>query len=336
MKTPELINRSCIPFRCKKSLIQRGRSMIEMLGVLAFVGMLSVVSVYVFQKAMTKNRTNQLVEDMRLAGMVVLDGLYDKLATYEKPIKGQFEQQTPYIFTAALEEDSLNNFVVIADGVPFDVCVAVKDRKPNWAETIAVNGLEDVCHETENNFVSFFFNNELTDLLHDYCENNSDCGECGECNDNKCSYGFKNTSGKCYSCNVANMSNYNERSIRNISKEECHKCSNRMYSTFNGERCVSVLDHDMNYWNNVPKEDCEKFPNQYSASDGGICFYCSGSFDPTTGVCSTTDCYRNSNGTYIFGLDKDTCEQCGGIYGKTKTADGFVGRCSREGGWTLE
>ena len=303
--------------------------MIEMIGVLAFIGMLSVVSVYVFQKAMLKNRTNQLLEDMRLAGVVVLDGLYDKLTENEISIKGQFEQQTPYTFTAALEEDSLNHFVVIADGVPFDVCVAIKDKKPNWAETVAVNGVEETCHETENNFVSFFFNNELTDMLFEYCKNDSDCGECGKCNNHQCSYGFKNKSGTCYSCNNVTTQ------IVGVDREECNRCRNRLWSSSSDGRCVLPLNHNINYWGAVSKEECEKFSNHYWVTSGQ-CFYCEGTFDSATGVCSTTDCYRNGWAYSIYGLDKNTCEQCGGTFNKASVDGGFVGRCYKDGGWTLE
>ena len=113
--------------------------MIEMLGVLALMAILSLVGVYMLQRSMLVHRTNQLVEDMRLAGMVVLDGLYDDLTTQEMSIKGHFEQQTPYEFAAAMESDTLNTFYVIAKGVPFDVCIEVKNRKPQWAEQIVAN-----------------------------------------------------------------------------------------------------------------------------------------------------------------------------------------------------
>ena len=63
--------------------INNGRSMIEMLDVLALMAILSLVGVYMLQRSMLVHRTNQLVEDMRLAGMVVLDGLYDDLTTDE-------------------------------------------------------------------------------------------------------------------------------------------------------------------------------------------------------------------------------------------------------------
>ena len=282
-----------------------GRSMIEMLGILALIGMLSVVSVYVFQKAMTKNRTNQLLEDMRLAGMVVLDGLMDKLTVNEIPIKGQFEQQTPYTFTAALEEDNLNTFAVVADGVPFDVCVSIKDKKPNWAEAITVNGVEETCHESENNFVSFFFNDELIDIIHDYCQNDSDCGECGKCNNRRCSYGFKNRSGKCYRCDDATAQ------IADVDQDECGHCKDRMWSTYNGGRCVKCINQTNSSWiGNVPKEECMKCPHQSFTERGatGICTYCSGNVDPITGKCDTFNC--NHEDKRVYGMSKDVCNAC--------------------------
>ena len=300
-----------------------GRSMIEMLGVLALMAILSLVGVYMLQRSMLVHRTNQLVEDMRLAGMVVLDGLYDDLTTDEMSIKGHFEQQTPYEFAAAMESDTLNTFYVIAKGVPFDVCVEVKNRKPQWAEQIVANDEQDTCLENQDNDMGFFFNDELTALM-DSCNTDAECGECGKCNNNKCSYGFKNKSGECKSCDDPL-----ERII-NIDKDECHRCPNRMWSTLDNGRCVVSLDtiRDGGYWNEVPKKECEKFPKHYSVSDGGKCFYCKGTFNPTTGVCDTTDCNRNGWDSIIYGLDKDTCEQCGGSFSlRNMTDGGKVGIC---------
>ena len=288
----------------------KGRSMIEMLGVLALMAILSLVGVYMLQRSMLVHRTNQLVEDMRLAGMVVLDGLYDDLTTEEMSIKGHFEQQTPYNFAAAMESDTLNTFYVIAKGVPFDVCIEVKKRKPQWAEQIVANDEQDTCLENQDNDMGFFFNDELTDLL-DGCTKDTDCGECGKCKNNRCSYGFKNQSGSCFDCSDSTSI------IKNVDKKECHKCKNRMWSTYNGGRCVTLFVPGSNYAGGITEEECEKFPNHYSARGGNLdCFYCSGTFDKTTGVCSTTDCNVNYNlvNNGIYGLSKEDCEQCGGSH----------------------
>ena len=301
--------------------INNGRSMIEMLGVLALMAILSLVGVYMLQRSMLVHRTNQLVEDMRLAGMVVLDGLYDDLTTQEMSIKGHFEQQTPYEFAAAMESDTLNTFYVIAKGVPFDVCVEVKNRKPQWAEQIVANDEQDTCIEGENNDMGFFFNDELVELM-DSCSTDAECGECGKCKNNRCHYGFKNKSGECKSCDDKGDAiylgvAYNKASYRilNVTKEECNRCSNRMYSSWEGGRCAEKLTPELNFWDSVSKEECEKFPNQYSFHCTGngrtYCIYCAGNFDSATGLCDTTTC-DHSITKEIIGLTKEKCESCGG------------------------
>ena len=314
--------------RLLRKKTNNGRSMIEMLGVLALMAILSLVGVYMLQRSMLVHRTNQLVEDMRLAGMVVLDGLYDDLTTQEMSIKGHFEQQTPYEFAAAMESDTLNTFYVIAKGVPFDVCIEVKNRKPQWAEQIVANDEQDTCIEGENNDMGFFFNDELVELM-DACSIDAECGECGKCENRRCHYGFKNKSGQCKSCDDS------ASAIPSTDEAGCKRCKNRMWSSYDNGRCLIALTHNLNYWTGVPKEECEKFPNQYRVIYADICFYCKGVFNSQTGICSTTDCHRSGTNTNIFGLDRTTCEECGGSYGTKNTENGIVGHCYRKDGWSL-
>ncbi|MBO5997418.1 MAG: hypothetical protein J6P93_02725, partial [Alphaproteobacteria bacterium] len=139
-----------------------GRMMLEMLGVLALVGLLTLGFIF-YQKALLADRVNRLLGDARLAGLVVLDGVYNKLTVNEElSLKGQFEQQTPYNFSAYLEGEELKTFVVLADGVPYDVCREIIDRHPQWAEEIIANRLENKCIAETDNIVGFFYNDELT------------------------------------------------------------------------------------------------------------------------------------------------------------------------------
>ena len=46
----------------KRNLMELGRSMIEMLGVLAIVGLLSIIGLYGYQKAMNRNKANELMD----------------------------------------------------------------------------------------------------------------------------------------------------------------------------------------------------------------------------------------------------------------------------------
>ena len=94
----------------------------------------------------------------------------------------------------------------------------------------------------------------------------------------------------------------------------------------NNGRCVASLSSFNGNWTaNVPIEECEKFPNQYSTHPwGGDCVYCAGTFDQTTGVCSTTDCTRSYGEVWLYGLSENMCtQQCGGTFNKY----GWIGRC---------
>ena len=318
-----------------------------MLGVLAIVGILSLVGIAGFQKAMVTHRTNQLVEDMRLAGLIVLDEWLDRLTLEEMSLEGKFDQQTPYDFTVALENENADTFVIMADGVAYNICEEVIKKEPQWAEEIIANGEENACHEG-GNLIGFFFNDAMGKLS-DFCTKDSDCGECGKCNNRRCSYGFKNRSGQCQSCddptgiwlvdeeechkcknriyiahngrcdncNVSDRSSYGSLVISNISEEECNRCSDRMFSSYyagtNATRCIAPMEPRDNFWLDIPEGECEKFPNQYSVN--GNCLYCEGTFNTSTGVCSTTNCEHNSWSSDIFGLDENTCTQlCGGTF----------------------
>ena len=52
--------------------LQFGRTMTEMLGVLAIIGVLSVACVWVLNKAFVIHKTNNLLEDAKRAGFVIM------------------------------------------------------------------------------------------------------------------------------------------------------------------------------------------------------------------------------------------------------------------------
>lgn len=301
---------------------QSGRSMLEMLGVLAIVGVLSIAGITIFQKAMLMHRTNLLVEDMRLAGFVVLDEYLDKLTLEEMSLEGKFDKQTPYEFMVALENETGNTFVISADEVGFNVCKEVIRKQPQWAEEIVANGEEDACHEGSN-LVAFFFNDDLGKLS-DFCMNDDDCGDCSECKNSRCRYGFKNRNGNCYFCDSSTAI------ISGVDAEECSRCSNRMYSTYDGRaRCISCDDRD-NYRADISYEECMKCPNHASVvgpGESGICWQCPEKVNPITGKCDTMNCDFPDNS--VYGMTQEACGQCSnrfynssGICQKCMTSNG--------------
>ena len=299
---------------------QFGRSMIEMLAVLAIVGVLSIGGVWGYRKAITKHLANSVVDDINLSGFLIMSELFNRLPDDDvgMDMTGKFDQKSPYTFKAFAETSS--TFEILVQNVPYPVCQEIIDRELKDFDEVRANGFAKECTSEHDNEVSFFFgsNNE------DHCLQDSDCGHCSHCVQNHCQYGFTDRSGDCFNCAAVT------KSVWDVTEEECHRCKNRMYSyyslnTLEG-RCIVPLTHDMDYWAGVPKEECERFPNQYAFSS--FCFYCGGSWDTTTGVCNTTNCYWY--GTYIYGLSENDCIRCGGKFSMLSHSGKKLGRCTKD------
>jgi len=300
-------------------MFQKGRSMIEMLGVLAIIGVLSIGGLLGYRRAVTKYLTNNIIDDINLSGFLVMDELFSSLPDDDVglDLTGRFDQKSPYTFKAFAE--TATSFEILVSGVPYPVCQELMERDLNDYDEVRANGLSNKCLSDGDNEMSFFFDTDQSDR----CTQDSDCGHCSHCVKNRCQYGFKNRSGNnCFDCNDVRAA------VNDVTEEECHRCKNRMYSyyssdTFEG-RCVLPLSRDINYWGRISKEECERFPNQYAIA-GYYCFYCEGTWDTSTGVCSTTDCHINS--AVIFGLSESDCIRCSGEFGMVTSGRKKLGRC---------
>ena len=198
---------------------QFGRSMIEMLGVLAIVGVLSIGDLYAFQFVMVRHKTNELIEDVKLAGFIVRSELFESVLAAEEgfiSLAGKFTNKPPYTFKALAEENSETTFDIMVENVPEKVCLEALKRKVDWLEEIRANGTENACHESDDNTLDFFFNTELAvqpDLAQNTCRSNRDCPASapycrnGYCT--KCETGLQLNNGTCTDCPATATDNIN-------------------------------------------------------------------------------------------------------------------------------
>ena len=72
-----------------KKLYQSGRTMVEMLGVLAIVGVLSIGGIAGYSYAITKNKTNNLINDLNLRATIISQqlssGKHASLSEFKQP-----------------------------------------------------------------------------------------------------------------------------------------------------------------------------------------------------------------------------------------------------------
>ncbi len=160
---------------------EQGRSMIEMLGVLAIVGVLSVGGIAGYSKAMAKFKANKVIDQVTMistnirtlfASQRSYNGLDNKLATDTNAVPAEmFDEATPSVITNAFSgnvfindayniSDSTDDtalpdaYIVVFDNIPQAACVTMAttdwggDAGSGFAY-LKVDGTEAIAELTE-------------------------------------------------------------------------------------------------------------------------------------------------------------------------------------------
>ena len=144
-----------------------GRSMLEMLGVLAIIGVLSVAALVGFTYAMNKHRANETIYDVMLRGTNVpmVDENYAS-----KPSGHEFrfpDLPAGTYYAMATKKDSGSSYYVEATGVTYRVCEMILKMNPTDIDQIVVNntvyqGDSDICGTTDGLAMKFCFGEDGT------------------------------------------------------------------------------------------------------------------------------------------------------------------------------
>ena len=148
-----------------------GRSMIEMLAVLAIIGVLSITALVGFTYAMNKHRANETIYDVMLRGTnvpMIDEYYYDKASGYEFRFPGLVNngrQGTYYPMTT--KKDAGSSYYVEATGVTYRVCELILKMNPTDIDQIVVNnsvytGDSDICGTTDGLAMKFCFGSDGT------------------------------------------------------------------------------------------------------------------------------------------------------------------------------
>ena len=225
---------------------ESGRSVAEMLGTLAIMGILSVGGVVGFRYMMDKYKADTIIEEAKMhaaliSGQALIQGIPQNIIL----------NTLSYSFT--YHKESNVGYSLKVEGVDKSVCkILQSQRQLGWAESLIINDGAD-CKE--ENTVAFYINTEMTtDITNEdrvvACEDDTDCGECGRCgqeqklcvfNDfyctdadkpycnkgicQECESGKFWQNSRCYSC-------FGSEVLSNVDKESCkHICPNRVYAS---------------------------------------------------------------------------------------------------------
>ena len=159
---------------------ETGRSMVEMLGTLAIIGVLSIGGIAGYSYGMDKHRCNQTMRDISLRTVDLLD----QLSTGKVPnLTGWEKEQTIYPINV-VRNNQLGQYALAVDNVPSRVCKMIGDSLKGQVDIYIgseiletkTNTADDPCDESEKNTMEFYFNPVFVK-----CTQDSDCGEDSYC-----------------------------------------------------------------------------------------------------------------------------------------------------------
>ena len=128
---------------------EQGRSMVEMLGVLAVMGVLSVGGVAMYTNAMNKYRANELLNESSKRAVVIATQILSG-KSISADMMNQFDNNGT-TFTG-VEEVGTNQFKLTLSGVDDDVCTQLK----------ATVGSNTIIQEVGDKCAFLTFNNDLS------------------------------------------------------------------------------------------------------------------------------------------------------------------------------
>ena len=268
-----------------------GRSMVEMLGVLAVTGVLAVVGIMGFQNAMAKSKANRLISDIKLYALQCAQELYNRERHGEEVTEGTAcgTNVTPvgaYALSGSYENTAEDGVIQIsATNIPERVCETVADM--GWQLPLSIKIGEEVLTTAtcgEDNTISFNIAPDLSMVASggtgggDNTEGGNDDDAAGNtCGDTTCNANQYCADGECvcaYPCGGADTNN-----------PTC--CPEGTY-------CASESEDDAEY-ECITEEGCEVCENTTRWKDGATVSvkYCQDSeascYKVTPDTCATTD-----------------------------------------------
>ena len=267
-------------------LSNAGRSMVEMLGVLAIIGVLSIGGLFGYKIAMTYHKANETIHDVMLRATNVpmkwedyqqkgdnylfsfADmGAYSVSNTMGYPVEVRAKGTAPSGETYA--------FRVEVDDVPADVCRRIHNMNPTAVDEIAP-ALANCADGTMTFYFDEDFSNVPPGINQDDCEADGDCGAGQCCNNGVCGACEESPASVCQCpdlgekpCDEADIMTVKYTCQDGTQLEDCEdwntagcgECPSNLQTKRTGDCCSDVAKTDCcPDWENCecePADDCE-------------------------------------------------------------------------------
>ena len=176
-----------------KRFTSTGRSMIEMLGVLAIIGVLSIGALAGYRTVMNKHRANETIHDvmLRAANVPMQYQNYQNMEeghAFKFPELNDETSTMGYTLNTVKTDEYGYTYKVEGVAIPKSVCNKILQLEPTDIDEMRIGsskkayrrGLWDLCEDTssENVVMSFYFEKE--------CKTDAQCSDCQECKKGVC------------------------------------------------------------------------------------------------------------------------------------------------------
>ncbi len=327
--------------------------MVEMLGVLALMGVLAIGGIVGYRWSVNKYQSNEIWNNVKWVSLQVMtDGALQGLVIAEevnlKTLSGDR--------LLSLKREAENSYSVTVSGLNEGVCRQIKRDQADWVEEVVSNdGIG--CQQSDENQVKIYFNGGLKSENTDpdryrRCESDAECGECGRCSEEKICIDYDNlcaaptpycVEGTCEPCPkgeiLVGQTCYScDDSMVHLSPsnaETCRQCKgSRLYSALG--RCYRCdTSFSLEY---ISQEDCLSCPQRYFKN--GYCHYCDGIVNADGTDCNwncpagqfgaNSMCYDcdNNDKPHQGPSNAETCRQCKGSRFYSAVDGGRCYRCN--------
>ena len=277
---------------------EQGRSMVEMLGVLAIIGSLTIIGIAGFKMAMNKAKANSLVADMnRLAHIVVMDkfsgyseeAIQNAVAEHNEKTEYQaeYEYRTPQVFAIKTKNAIDKTLCQQVANLGWQLPLAT------YLNKVKVEGTFDADSCADENELVWAFTNDLSQCpdcpLGDFdCTPyaNRECGTCdsieytprnSDCNGN--ANGQYCLEGQCVPCVPNHFWWTDGQCVECISNDWYtttalykHRCLGSMVFLNGGQTMLAGCDNGMSINANTDEKSCKECPNRcFDAAANNSC-----------------------------------------------------------------
>ena len=176
----------------KIKLNETGRSMVEILGVLAIIGVLSIAGIMGYKYGMDKYQANKIINDINLRSVDIIH----QLSNGKTPDISSWQNEDEFYPMKIERNNASGKYAIIVSEIPQQICKMVGNHL-NGKFSIYINYKdfnENLCVKNDNNIMYFYLSPlqcEPECAQNEYCENgwcfkngkpntsNADCGRIG-------------------------------------------------------------------------------------------------------------------------------------------------------------